>query len=83
MNDAVKGSLHTTIFSKCTELLRLKIIFRIFWNYFWDILEINAFQSKNVKSAVILKKWWTYDNNKLIGLLKISWGGLLLGQEHI
>ena len=49
----LEGSLHTTIFSKYAELLRLNNIFRIFWNYFWNILEINAFQNKNVKSAVI------------------------------
>ena len=46
-----KGLLHTTIFSKYTELLRLKDIFRIFSNYFWNILKINVFQSKNVKMA--------------------------------
>ena len=48
-----KGSLHIAIFSKYTELLRLKNIFRMFWNSLWNILEINAFQNKNVKSAVI------------------------------
>ena len=44
---------YQTIFSNYTELLRLENILRIFWNYFWKILEINVFQSKNVKSAVI------------------------------
>ena len=53
----VKGSLHTTIFSKYTELLRLKPIFRIFWYYFGNIWETNVFQSKNVESVVIFKKW--------------------------
>ena len=42
-----KGSLHTTIFSKYTELLQLKNIFRIFWKYFWNILEITVFLNKN------------------------------------
>ena len=51
-----KGSLHTTTFWKHTKLSQLKNIFRIFWNYFWNILEINAFQSKNVKSAVFFLK---------------------------
>ena len=46
------GLLHTTIFSKYTELLLLKNIFRIFWNYFWNILEINVFQSENVKNVL-------------------------------
>ena len=55
----LKGSLHTTTFSKYTELLQLQNIFRIFWNYFWNIFKINVFQSKNVKSAVIFQKWRT------------------------
>ena len=45
--EILKGSLHTTIFSKYTELLQLKNIFVILWNYFWNILEINVFQNKN------------------------------------
>ena len=47
-----KGSLHSTIFSKYTELLVLKNVFRIFWNYFWNIIEINVFRSKNVKRVL-------------------------------
>ena len=45
----LRGSLHTTIFSKYTELLQLKKIFRIFWNYFWNFFEIKVY----VKSAVV------------------------------
>ena len=46
-NDLIlNGSLHTTIFSKYTELLQLKNIFRIFWTYLWDILEKNFFQKQ-------------------------------------
>ena len=78
----IKGSLHTTIFSKYTELLQLKNIFRIFWNYFWNILVINVFQSKNVKGAVF-KKMAGIDNSKLIRLIIISLDGLLLSQKHI
>ena len=43
----LKGSLRTTIFSKYTELLQLKHIFRIFSIFFLNILEINIFQNKN------------------------------------
>ena len=49
---SVKGSLHKMIFTKYTELLLLKNIFRIFWNYFWNILETNVFQSKHVKNVL-------------------------------
>ena len=45
----VKGSLHTMIFSKYTELLLSKNIVRIFWNYFWNILEM-FFKAKMLKS---------------------------------
>ena len=33
--------------SKYTELLQLKNIFRIFWNYFSNISEANVFENKN------------------------------------
>ena len=81
-----KGSLHTTIFSKYTELLQLKNILRIFWDYFWNILEINVFQNK---SQSLCKKRGNFlkiayiDNNKLMELLTIAGGSLLLSQEHI
>ena len=39
--------MHTTIFSKYTELLQLKIFFRTFRNYFRKLLQINVFQDKN------------------------------------
>ena len=39
--------MHTTIFSKYTELLQLKIFFRRFRNYFRKLLQINVFQDKN------------------------------------
>ena len=74
----VKGSLQTTIFSKCIELLQLKNIFRIFWNYFWNIFEIKVY----VKSGCF-SKMADIDNNKLIGLLIIAGESLLLSQEHI
>ena len=61
-------------------------IFRIFWNYFWYILEIKVFQNKNQslckKHGCFLKMADTY-NNKLTGLLIIAGGSLLLSQEHI
>ena len=83
---SLKGSLHTSIFSKYTELLQWKNVFTIFWNYFWNILEINVFQNKNPSSwkkrGCFLKKTDT-DNNKLMGLLTIAGGSLLLSQEHI
>ena len=81
-----KGSLHTAIFSKYTELLQLKNILRIFWDYFWNILEINVFQNK---SQSLCKKRGNFlkiayiDNNKLMELLTIAGGSLLLSQEHI
>ena len=79
----LKGSLHTTIFSKYTGLLQLKNIFRIFWSYFWNILEINAFQNKNqnlCKKRSCFLKMADTDNNKLMGLLIIAGGSLLLSQ---
>ena len=79
----LKGSLHTTIFSKYTGLLQLKNIFRIFWSYFWNILEINAFQNKNqnlCKKRSCFLKMADTDNNKLMGLLKIAGRSLLLSQ---
>ena len=82
----VKDSLHTTIFSKYADLLQLKNIFRIFWNYFWNILEIKVFQNKNqtlCKRRDNFLKMEDIDNNKLMGLLIITEGGLLLSQEHI
>ena len=82
----VKDSLHTTIFSKYADLLQLKNIFRIFWNYFWNILEIKVFQNKNqtlCKRCDNFLKMEDIDNNKLMGLLIITEGGLLLSQEHI
>ena len=60
-SDSLKGSFHKTIFSKYTEPLPLKDTFIIFWNYFWNILEIKVFQSKNVKNVVIFKNWGTKD----------------------
>ena len=48
-----KGLVTHSDILKYTKLLRLKNIFRIFWNYFWNVLEISVFQSKNVKGAVI------------------------------
>ena len=60
-SDSLKGSFHKTIFSKYTEPLPLKDTFMIFWNYFWNILEIKVFQSKNVKNVVIFKNWGTKD----------------------
>ena len=54
---SVKGSLHTAIFSKYTELLQLKNIFRILWNYFWNILEINVFQNKNQTDGIVNNCW--------------------------
>ena len=58
----VQGPLHTTIFSKHTEILQLKKIFRIFLDYFWNTLEINVFNTKiklYVKDAIIFKNWRT------------------------
>ena len=43
---SVSFPLHTTIFSKNTELLQFKNIFRIFSNYFWNVLEIKFFKTK-------------------------------------
>ena len=85
----VKGSLHTTIFSKYTELLQLKNVFRIFWNYFWNILKINTFPNKNQSyqkyqnKKVAVKNVADIDNNKLMDLLVIAGGSLLLSQERI
>ena len=81
----LKGSLHPMISTKYTELLHLKIIFRIFWNYFWNILEINVFQKKNqslCKKMRLFLKMEDIDNSKLMGLLIIAGGGLLLNQEY-
>ena len=58
--EVFKGSLHTAIFLKYTELLQLKNIFRIFWNSFWNILKINVFQNKNqglCKKRSYFLKW--------------------------
>ena len=80
-----KGSLHTTISSKYTELLQLKNIFRIFWNYFWYFRN-NVFQNKNqslCKKSGCFLKMADIDNNKLMGLLIIAGGSLLVSQEHI
>ena len=81
-----EGSLHATFFSKYTELLQLKNIFKIFWNYFWNILEINFFKSKNqslFKKRGCFLKLANIDNNNLMGLLTVAGGSLLLSQEHI
>ena len=83
---SLKGSLHTAIFLKYTELLQLKNIFRIFWNYFWNILEINVFQNKNqslYKKRGCFLKIADIDNNKLMGLLTIAGGSLLLWAKNI
>ena len=69
------------IFSKYTKLLQLKFFFRIFWKYFWSILEINLFQNKNqglCKNRGYFLKMADIGNKKLI-----AGGGLLLIQEHI
>ena len=74
------------IFSKYAKLLQLKNIFRIFWKYFWNILEINLFQNKNqclCKNCGYFLKMADIGNKKLIGLLLIAGGGLLLIQEDI
>ena len=82
-----RGSLRTTIFSKYTELLQLKNSFRIFWNYFWNILKTNAFSKQNhtlYKVAVIFFKMKDMDNNKPMISLIIAGGSLLLlSQGHI
>ena len=78
--------LLTTIFSKYTELLQLKNIFRIFWNYFGNILEINVFQNINqslCKKCGFFLKIADIDNNKLMGLFLIAGWSLLLSQEYI
>ena len=75
-----EGSLHATFFSKYAELLQLKNIFRIFWNYFGNILEINFFKNKNRGCFLKLAD---IDNNNLMGLLTVAGGSLLLSQEHI
>ena len=56
----LKGLVTHKDILKIHRIIIIKNIFRIFWNYFWNILEINVFQSKNVKSAVIFKKWRTW-----------------------
>ena len=74
------------IFSQFTELLQLKNIFRIFWNYFWNILETKVFQNKNqslCKKQGFLLKMGDIDNNKLMGLLITAEVFLLLSQELI
>ena len=53
-----KGSLYTMIPWKYTELLQLKNIFRIFWNYFWNILETSVFKSQKCKKWLFFK-WRT------------------------
>ena len=80
----LKGSLCATIFSKYTQLLQLKNIFRIFENYVWNILELNVFQNKNqclYKKHGYFFKMADIDNSKM-GLIIIAGGGLLLRQEH-
>ena len=72
----VKGSLHTTIFSKYIELLPLKTFLGYFGNKRFS-------KQKYKKRAVIFLKMADMDNNKLPGLLTISWSDLLLSQEHI
>ena len=75
---SVSFPLHTTMFSKYTELFQLKHILRIFWNCFWNIFGIIVY----VKRWLFLKNGG-YGNNKLTGLLIIAGGSLLLSQEHI
>ena len=83
----LKGLLHITIFSKIQNyLLQLKNIFRIFWNYFWNILETSVFQNKNqglCKKCGCFLKMAVLDNNQPMGLLTFAGGSLLLSQEHI
>ena len=74
----LKGSLLSNDILKIYRTITIKKCFRIFWNYFWNILEISVFQNKNqglCKKHVFLKK--------LMGLLIIAGAGLLLSQEHI
>ena len=83
VGNSFKGlKLHTMMLSEYTELLHLAIIFRIFWNYFWNMLEINVFQNKN---QILCKKMWLSlkIGGKLMGLLIIDGEGLLLSQEYI
>ena len=61
-----------------SQIKKLKNIFAIFWNYFWNIFGIKVY----VKCAVVFK-YGGHSNNKLTGLLIIAGGSLLLSQEPI
>ena len=71
----VKGSSHTAIFSKYIELLPLKTFLGYFGN--------KRFSKQKYKKRGYFFKMADMDNNKLPGLLIISWSDLLLSQEHI
>ena len=65
----LKGSLHSMIFSKYTELLQQKNIFRIFWNYFWNMSYSQIFVNQSF--CPYYKSLWP-KSKKLSSLGKIN-----------
>ena len=51
--------------------------------FFLKYFRNNRFSKQKYLKHGYFLKMVDIDNNKLIGLLMISWGGLLLSQEHI
>ena len=76
-----KGFVTHSNILKIYRTITIKKKLKIFWDYFWNILEINAFQDNNqslCKKGGSVLKMADIDNKKLMALLIIAGRSLLL-----